>query len=531
MEEERFTPSGIPLKPFYGPQDMASTDYATSIGDPGQYPFARGIYSTMYRRQPWAILENTGFDLASDTRKRSQLYIQEGAKHYFQRGSIHLVFDLTTLYGYDSDHPGIAYEIGKNGVHINSLRDMEELFAGVDLENTHVSFVPYAVSAPILAMFLAMAENRGVSWDSLSGAIDNCPLLGPLGENMLLFSYPGTLRLMVEVLRFGVQHLPRFNLLVIPTYSVRERGGHAVHELAIGLAMARQVLEEAQRVGIGPSEMAPRMLFFLSVDNHFFEEVAKLRALRKLWAHIMREEFGVADPATAALRLYVMPGGSTLHAQQPLNNIVRCAIHGLAGVMGGVQVMGMPAYDEALGIPTEEAGCLAVRTQLILQNEMGLTDVADPLGGSYYVESLTKQLEVEIRKYLEKIDRLGGFVAAVDDLCQELDSQALKVQQEVTRGKRVIVGVNQFSSEQETTPEVFRYDSATPIRAQGRIEALRQQRDGARVKASLDALWKALQDGAPVMLPLVEAARAYATLGEMVAVLRETLGEYAGQGL
>lgn len=530
MPDDRLTPSGIPLKPVYTAEDIAHLDPQKDIGGPGKAPFVRGIYPTMYRQQPWAILENTGFDLASDTRQRSQMYIREGAEHYQRRGSVHLVFDLPTLYGYDCDQPGIAYEVGKNGVHINSLQDMEELLAGFDLEKTHVSFVPYGVSPIVFAMYLAAAEKRGVPWDSLSGAVDNCPLLGPLGENCVIFPWEPTLRLVVDTIKFGIKNVSGFNLLVIPIYSIRERGGNAIQELGIGLAVGRLVMERVKQAGVRPEDLAPRFLFFLSIDNHLFEEVCKLRALRKLWFQIM-SGIGVTDPKAGAIRLYVMPGGSTLQAQQPLNNIVRCALHGLVGALGGVQVMGMPAYDEAMCIPTEQAGRLAVHTQRILMHETGLTDVADPLGGAYYVEWLTHKLEVEALQYLDKIDRLGGYVKALESglLLSELDTAAFQQQEQLKKGEKQVVGVN-ILAEEPTPGEVFRYDPSTASRAMERLHVLRQQRDAGRVSSALQALKTAASGQGEIMPSILEAVRAYATMGEMTGVLRGVFGEAKGLG-
>lgn len=532
MSNERFTPSGIPLKPVYTAKDIADLNPETDIGEPGKFPFVRGIYPTMYRQQPWAILENTGFDLAADTKKRTQMYIKAGAEHYFNRGSVHLVFDLPTLYGYDSDYPGISYEVGKNGVHISSLRDMEELFADYDLEKTHVSFVPYGVSPIIFAMYLALAEKRGVPWDKLSGAVDNCPLLGPLGENCVIFPWEPTLRLVVDTIKFGIKNVPRFNLLVIPVYSVRERGGSAIHELAIGLAIGRLVMEKIAKAGIKPADLSSRFLFFLSIDNHLFEEVAKLRALRKLWAQIMNNQFDITDPRVTAIRLYVMPGGSTLQAQQPLNNIVRCALHGLVGALGGVQVMGMPAYDEAIGIPTEAAGRLAVHTQRIIMHETGVTDVADPLGGSYYIEWLTHRVEVEVQQYLDKIDTMGGYVAALESgyLLSEIDAAAFRQQEQLQKGEKQVVGVN-ILHEEPVQGEVFRYDATTASRALERLKTLRQQRDNQKVAQVLESLKAAAAGQGEVMPAILEAARAYATVGEIAGVLRQVFGEAKGLGM
>ncbi|MBI4287316.1 MAG: methylmalonyl-CoA mutase [Chloroflexi bacterium] len=532
MSDERFTPSGIPLKPVYTAKDIADLDPESDIGDPGKSPFVRGIYPTMYRDQPWAIVENTGFDLASDTSRRSQMYVKEGARHYRDRGSVHLVFDLPTLYGYDADQPGISYEVGKNGVHINSLRDMEDMFAGFDLEKTHVSFVPYGVSSIIFAMYLALAEKRGIPWDRLSGAIDNCPLLGPLGENCVIFPSEPTLRLVVDAIKFGVSRVPRFNLFVVPVYSIRERGGNAIHELGIGLAVARLAMERARQAGVKPEDLSSRFLFFLSIDNHLFEEVAKLRALRKMWRRIMLQQFGVADPRYSAVRLYVMPGGSTLQAQQPLNNIVRCALHGLVGALGGVQVMGMPAYDEALCIPTEEAGRLAVHTQRIIMHETGVTDVADPLGGSYYIEWLTHRLEVEALQYLDRIDKMGGYVKALESgmLLSDLDAAAFEQQRQLKTGEKKVVGVNMLP-EPPAEGEVFRYNQATPKKALERLQALRQSRNAGKVSSALAAVKAAAAGRGDMMPTILDAVRAYATTGEIAGVLREVFGEARGLGM
>ncbi|MBI4288037.1 MAG: methylmalonyl-CoA mutase [Chloroflexi bacterium] len=523
MKEERFTPSGIPLKPVYTSADVD--------GDPclpGEFPYTRGIYPNMYRSRPWAMVQVTGYDLSEDTKKRVEFYAKQGIAHYEGNASAHLVFDMPTLLGLDSDDPRIYDEIGRNGVHINSLKDMEALFHGWPLDRTHASLISFATTPLLLAMYVAMAQKQGVPLEKLVGSVNNCPLLGPVAENILIFPLLPSFRLSVDVIKFCLRNLPQVNPFVLSIYDCREKGATAIQELGISMALGTALIQECIKAGLRAEEVAPKILFFFNVERHFFEEIAKLRAARRLWAKIMKEKFNNLDPKSQALRLYTHTASASLQAQEPLNNIARAAIQALAAALAGVQVIDVPAYDEALGIPTEQAAKIAVKTQRILMHETGITDVADPLGGSYYVEWLTDRLEQEAMSYLDRIEKLGGYIAAVESgfLPADVEASAYKFHDEVDRGERMIVGVNCFRSDERTPIKTFQYNTDAADIAVARIRALKAERDNSRVNAALANVRAAAVNGQELMPAFVEAVGQYATIGEITGTLRGVFGVY-----
>ena len=519
------TASGIPIDRLYTPEDVPSNDtaagYDNDLGYPGEYPFTRGIYPTMYRGRLWTMRQYAGFGTAEETNRRYHYLLDHG-----QTG-LSVAFDLPTQMGYDADAPMATGEVGRVGVAISSLDDMRALFDGIPLEDVSVSMTINATAAILLAFYVALADERGVPRSQLAGTIQNDVLKEYIARGTYIYPVEPSLRLVTDTFAFCADEVPRWNPISISGYHIREAGSTAAQEIAFTFANAVEYVERALARGLPLERFAPRLSFFFASHNNLFEEVAKFRAARRLWARLMEERFGATDES-ARLRFHTQTGGVTLTAQQPLNNVVRVTVQALAAVLGGTQSLHTNAYDEALALPTEESVRLALRTQQVLAAESGVTDTADPLGGSYYIESLTNALEAEARAYLDRVEELGGAAQAIAFFQEEIHAAAYRHQLDVESGDRQVVGVNTLQRD-EPPPEIPRPDYSSLEAAQkARLVDLRSRRDEQRVRSTLDTLRQAAA-GTENLLPLmVDAVRSYATLGEISDALREQWGVWRG---
>ncbi|MDK2871628.1 MAG: methylmalonyl-CoA mutase, N-terminal domain [bacterium] len=524
MKEEFKTISDIPVDRVYTPVDLGEMDYLDSLGFPGEYPFTRGIHPTMYRGRLWTMRQYAGFGTAEESNQRYKYLLKQG-----QTG-LSVAFDLPTQIGYDSDHPLAQGEVGKVGVAIDSLEDMEILFDGIPLDKVSTSMTINAPAAIIWAMYLAVAEKQGVSFDKLSGTIQNDILKEYIARGTYIFPPKPSMRLITDTFEFGSRHVPKWNTISISGYHIREAGATAIQEVAFTLADGIAYVEAAIKKGLDPNVFGQRLSFFFNAHNDFLEEIAKFRAARRLWARIMKERFGVTNPRAMMLRFHTQTGGSTLTAQQPLNNIIRVTIQALAAVLGGTQSLHTNSYDEALALPTEESVRIALRTQQIIAYESGVTNTVDPLAGSYYIEWLTNKIEEEAEKLINKIDELGGMVEAIEKgfVQKEIQDSAYRYQLEIEKGERIIVGVNKFQIEEDLgNLELLKVDPSIAEKQIRRLKELKQRRDNLRVKSVLEDLRKAAADDSTNLMPyFLEAVKAYATEGEICDVLRDVFGVY-----
>ncbi|AEV15888.1 Methylmalonyl-CoA mutase, large subunit [Thermus sp. CCB_US3_UF1] len=499
--------------------------YREKLGRPGEYPFTRGIYPRMYLDRLWTMRQYAGFSTAEESNARYRYLLAQG-----QTG-LSVAFDLPTQLGLDPDHPMSVGEVGRVGVSIATLEDMQRLFQGIPLDRVSTSMTINAPAMMLLALYLLVAEEQGVSWDKVSGTVQNDILKEYFARGTYIYPPGPSMRLVTDIFEFCAQRVPKWNTISISGYHIREAGATAAQEIAFTLADGKAYVRAALERGLDVDAFAPRLSFFFAAHGDILEEAAKFRAARRLWARIMREEFGAKDPRSWALRFHTQTGGSTLTAQEPLNNVVRTAYQALAAVLGGTQSLHTNAYDEALGLPTEKSALLALRTQQILAYESGVTRAIDPLGGSFYVEHLTDQLEAEAEKLIREIDALGGAVAAVESgyFSRAIEESAWQFQKEVEEGKRVIVGVNRFADPQsplnEPTP-VQRIDPELHERRKRELAAFKERRDGESVRVGLEALRRAAKGEENLFPYVLEAFRRRATLGEVCGVLREEWGEY-----
>ena len=517
------TPSGLPVKRLYTPEDAEGRDYLEAVGFPGQYPYTRGIYPTMYRGQFWTMRQYAGIGTAKESNERFQYLLKEG-----QTG-LSVAFDLPTQMGLDSDHPLAAGEVGQVGVAIDSLRDMEVLFDGIPLDRVTTSMTINAPASVLLALYVAVAERQGVSLSKISGTVQNDVLKEYVARGTHIFPPRPSLRLAADLIAYCADQVPRWNPISISGYHMREAGASAVKEIAFTFANAIAYVEAARRRGLAVDTFAPRISWIFNTHNHFFEEIAKYRALRRMWAKIMRERFNAKDPRSWMLRTHTQTGGSTLMAQQPENNIIRAAIQALAAMLGGVQSMALSCFDEALALPTEQAQRIALRTQQIIAYESGAADTVDPMAGSYYVEALTDELERRATEELEAIEATGGAVEAIERgyMQRAIQEEAYAHQQEVEAGTRVVVGVNRFQDEGKPQPlQLYRTDPEAENAQVRGLEALRRERDSRSVSAALARLRDAALGEENLLPPILQAVKAYATVGEICGVLREVFGEY-----
>ena len=522
--KKRFeTHSGIEVKRLYTPLDTQEIDYVRDLGFPGSYPFTRGIYPTMYRGRLWTMRQYAGYATAEETNARFKYLLEQG-----QTG-LSVAFDLPTQTGYDADHPMALGEVGRVGVSISSIEDMERLFDGIPLDKVSTSMTINATAPIILAMYIAVAKRQGVDPKVLDGTVQNDILKEYVARGTYIFPPEPSIRLTVDIMEYCSRELPRWNSISISGYHIREAGATAVQELAFTLANGIAYVEAAIKRGLDVDSFAPRISFFFGAHNNLFEEVAKFRAARRLWARIMRERFGAKNPASWMLRFHTQTAGCTLTAQQPLNNIIRVTIQALAAVLGGTQSLHTNSYDEALALPSEEAVRIALRTQQIIAHESGVTDTVDPLAGSYYVESLTNEIEERAEEYIKRIDAMGGAIRAIESgyIQREIMESAYRYQKEIEARERVVVGVNEYVMEEEKRAlKLLKVDPAVRDRQIARLQEVRRRRDNAKVGELLAKLEEAARGSDNLMPVILECVEAYATLGEICDVLRKVFGEY-----
>ncbi len=514
--------SGRAVQRVYTPLDVAEMDYARDLGLPGEYPFTRGIHATGYRGKLWTMRMFAGFGTAEETNARYRYLLEQG------NTGLSVAFDLPTLMGYDSDAPEALGEFGKCGVAVSSLQDMEILFEGIPLGQISTSMTINSPAATIWAFYILAAERQGVPAAKLRGTIQNDILKEYQAQKEYIFPPAPSMRLVTDTIEYGSQHLPLWNTISISGYHIREAGATAAQELAFTLANGMEYVRWALRRGLEVDEFAPRLSFFFNVHNDFFEEIAKLRAARRIWAREMRETFGARNPRSWYMRFHTQTAGVTLTAQQPEINIARVALQALAAVLGGAQSLHTNSMDEALALPSEHAVTIALRTQQIIAHESGVPNTVDPLGGSYYLGRLTNDIEEEAYAYFRRIEEIGGVIPAIEAgfFQQEIADAAHRFQQEVDAGERVIVGVNAYRSEEPPAIPLLEMDPQGYERQAARLEALRRSRDGDAVARALDALRQTARGSENLMPHIIAAARAYATLGEITGALREVFGVY-----
>ncbi|MBV6435695.1 MAG: methylmalonyl-CoA mutase family protein [Phototrophicaceae bacterium] len=511
------TTSGIPINDLYGPDDVTA-----AVEFPGEFPFTRGIQPTMYRSRLWTMRQYAGFGSAEETNARYRFLLAQG------QSGLSVAFDLPTQIGYDADDPIAAGEVGKVGVSISSIEDMDRLFDQIPLDQVSTSMTINAPAAILLAMQIALARRRGIDPSKLRGTIQNDILKEYVARGTYIFPPAQSMRLITDVFKYCREHVPSWNTISISGYHIREAGSTAVQEVAFTLANAIAYVEAAISAGLTVDEFAPQLSFFFNAHNNLLEEVAKFRAARRMWAHIMRDRFGAQNPRSWMLRFHTQTAGSTLTAQQPENNVVRVALQALAAVLGGTQSLHTNSMDEALALPTEKSAQVALRTQQIIAHETGVADVVDPFAGSYYVEHLTSEIETRAKEYLRRIDELGGALAAIERgyTHAEIESAAYQAQRAMESGEQLVVGVNEFATEEVTPPELLRVGSAVEESQRGRLADLRARRDNAEVERRLAAIRDAARSDDNLMPPFVEAVDARVTLGEICGVLRTEFGEY-----
>jgi methylmalonyl-CoA mutase N-terminal domain/subunit len=522
---EKFeTGGGLDLERIYTPEALADRDYMEDIGFPGSYPFTRGVQPTMYRGRLWTMRQYAGFGTAKESNERYRYLLEQG-----QTG-LSVAFDLPTQIGYDSDHPMAQGEVGKVGVAIDSLSDMEVLFDQIPLDKVSTSMTINAPASVLLAMYIAVAEKQGVSADKLSGTIQNDILKEYIARGTYIFPPKPSMRIITDIFAFCSENVPKWNTISISGYHIREAGSTAVQEVAFTLADGLAYVKAAVDVGLDPNVFGRRLSFFFNAHNDFLEEVAKFRAARRLWARLMKERFGVTDPKALMLRFHTQTAGSTLTAQQPENNIVRVAIQALASVLGGTQSLHTNSFDEALALPSEKSVGIALKTQQIIGYESGVANTVDPLAGSYAVESLTNEIENQANEYIEKIDEMGGMLVAIEKgyVQQQIQDAAYNYQRAVESGDRVVVGVNRFRKEEGgETRELLKVDPKVGENQVRALKAVKEKRDGEAVRRALEEIRKAARDESlNLMPPIIEAVKVYATEGEICGVLREEFGEY-----
>jgi len=507
---------------LYSPADVEQVDFARDISFPGEFPYTRGIHPTGYRGKIWTMRQFAGFSTPEETNARFRYLLKQG-----QTG-LSVAYDLPTLMGYDADSPLSEGEVGKCGVAVSSLADMEVLFDQIPLEQVTVSQTINAPASVLLAMYLVVAEKQGADWRKISGTLQNDILKEYIAQKEWIYPIQPAMKLVVDTFEFCTQHVPRYNPISVSGYHIREAGATAIQELAFTLRDGLEYVEWGLKAGLDLDVFVPRISFFFNAHNDFFEEVAKYRAARRIWAREMRDRFGSTNERTLKLRFHTQTAGVSLTVQQPLNNIVRVAIQALAGVFGGTQSLHTDAYDEALALPTDQAALIALRTQQIIAEETGVANTVDPLGGSYFVEALTNRMEQGAFDYFRKIDSMGGMVAAIEKGFpqREIQDSAYHYQKAVERGEQVIVGVNKYQMDEESTISILAIDESVRTHQVERLDQARAKRDAGAVSNALEKLKKAAQLNENTMPATVEAVRAYATLGEICSALRDVYGVY-----
>ncbi|MFX0070012.1 MAG: methylmalonyl-CoA mutase [Candidatus Hermodarchaeota archaeon] len=521
--KEKFeTPSGIPLKQVYDPEDINNVDYLEDLGFPGNQPYTRGVYPNMYRGRIWTMRQYSGFGDALQTNERFKYLISQGQK------GLSIAFDLPTQMGYNSDNKICLGEVGKVGVTVNSLKDFEKVFKDIDLSKVSTSMTINAPTAILLAMYIAVGEKQGLKPEQLMGTVQNDILKEYVARGTYIFPPKPSLRLTADVIEYCSKKLPRFNTISISGYHMREAGCNAVQEIAFTVADGISYVQEVLNRGIDIDEFAPRLSFFFTTHNHFFEEIAKLRAARRLWAKIMKERFNAKNPNSLRLRFHTQTAGVTLTAQQPQVNIIRVAIQALASILGGTQSLHTCGADEALAIPTEDSVRISLRTQQVLAYESGVTDVVDPLGGSYYIEYLTSQIEEKAMEYIKRIDNMGGMTTAIEKafIQQEIQNNAYQDQKRIEDGTYNIVGVNKFCTDAACKIEQFKQSEDSEQNIINSLNELKKTRDETVVKEKLFKIKRVAESSENIMPIIIEAVKCYATIQEICDALREIFGEY-----
>jgi methylmalonyl-CoA mutase, N-terminal domain len=520
--DEAFATSSSPVQRLYTPLDIADLDYERDLGFPGEYPFTRGVQPTMYRGRYWTMRQYAGFGTAEESNQKFRYLLSQG-----QTG-LSVAFDLPSQLGYDSDDPMAIAEVGQVGVAIDSLYDMETLFEGIPLEKVSTSMTINAPAAVMLAMYIAAGEKQGVSADKLNGTVQNDVLKEYVARGTYIFPPGPSVRLAADIMTYCVKNVPQWNTISVSGYHIRDAGSTAAQEIGFSFANACAYMDSALERGLSIDEFAPRISWIFNTHNNFFEEIAKYRALRRLWARLLKERYGAADPRSMMFRTHTQTGGSTLMAQQPENNIVRAAIQSLAAVIGGVQSIALSCFDEALALPTDEAQRMALRTQQIIAHETGVTDTIDPMAGSYFVEFLTNELERQASDYMAQIEKMGGSVAAIESgwMQNQVAEASWNYQREVDEKREIIVGVNDYQDGGEQRPSIFSVDRRLVEHQLKRLAHHRTERDASKVTATLEALKVACRGSENLMPFILDSVRAYATLGEICGAMREVFGEY-----
>ena len=518
------TASSIPVERFYSPAHLKGFDYERDLGRPGEYPYTRGCYPTMYQGKLWTIRMSAGFGMPRDANRRYKYLLEQGET------GLGVVCDNPTLWGLDSDDPMSEGEVANTGVPIDSLKDIEELYEGIDIEKISSSLINVKVAYSVFAMYLALAEKRGIPFDHLVGSMSNDPLRECMSMAGLALPLRASVRLTLDSIRYCVEHLPKWNPISLAGYHIREWGITAVQEVAFTIARGIAYLEECIKIGMDVDDVAPLLAFFFNVTTDIFEEVAKFRAARRVWARILKEKFKAQKPRSMKLLFHTQTAGNTLTRQQPENNIIRITLQGLAAVLGGTQSLHTNSFDEALAIPTEKSVRIALRTQQIIAEESGVAKTADPLGGSYYVESLTDKIEAEVLDSLSKIESEGGAIAAVESgfFQREILATAYEKQNRIDSKQEIVVGVNKYVTEEDKADfDIFRIDPEIEARKIRELKEHKSNRNNDEVKRTLDAIKEAaIRSDGNVMACLIEAAKVYATQGEMIGALKEVFGEY-----
>jgi len=516
------TPSNIPLKHVYGPGDLKNIDYLEDLGFPGNPPFTRGVYPNMYRGRVWTMRQYGGFADASKTNERFKYLISQGQK------GLSIAFDLPTQMGYNSDNKICLGEVGRVGVTVNSLRDFEQVFEGIPLDKVSTSMTINAPTSVLLAMYIVVGEKQGIKPEQLIGTVQNDILKEYIARGTYIYPPKPSLRLVADVIEYCSKNLPSFNTISISGYHMREAGCNAIQEIAFTIADGIAYVEEVLSRGVNIDEFAPRLSFFFTTHNNFFEEIAKLRAVRKLWAKIMKDRFHAKDPNSMRLRFHTQTAGVTLTAQQPNVNIIRVTLQALAAILGGTQSLHTCGADEALAIPTEDSVRLSLRTQQVLAYESGVTDVVDPLGGSYYIEYLTSKLEEKALEYIQKIDTMGGISTAIESgfIQKEIQNNAYRDQKKIEAGINQVIGVNTYCTEEECKIKTFKHDIDEEQKIISSLGELKKSRDETLVKKKLAELKEVAESSKNIMPTMIEVVKTYATIEEICSVLREVFGEY-----
>lgn len=521
-KHEFTTISSRPIRRLYSPGDLKNFDYERDLGDPGEYPFTRGIQPTMYRGRLWTMRQFSGFGTALETNRRYIYLLKHG-----QTG-LSVAFDFPTLMGYDSDQERSLGEVGKCGVAIDTLADMETLFHGIPLDKITTSMTINGPASILLAMYLVVAEKEGVSWKKVGGTVQNDVLKEFIAQNSWAFPPEPSMRVVVDMIEFCTKHVPKWNTVSISGYHIREAGSTAAQELGFTLADGIAYVDACVKRGLDPDEFAPRLSFFFNAHNDFFEEIAKYRAARRLWARVMRERFGAKNERSMWLRFHTQTAGCSLTAQQPYNNVVRTTIQALGAVMGGTQSLHTNSLDETLALPTEDAVRIALRTQQIIAHESGVTNTVDPLGGSYFVEKLTNEVENDAKEIIDKIDSLGGMLKAIAAGYpqRQIAEASYRYQKQVESKEKTVVGVNDYIVENEEPIEILKIPEEISAQQIKRLKGVKAERKSGKVNAALASLKEAASTGKNVMEPLLDCVRAYATLNEMTETMRSVFGEY-----